>query len=1387
MKKLGISLACLFLVFTTHTRAELPTAEAYVNSAGVEVSLYPGENINLFTGSVTWREVDAVIPGHGGLDLVLSRSYNARGERKWKFDIPEFDVDLKTESVEDGQEPVPIIRQGNERGGVLHLAGQDPIIMIDPGQRAINYDSYSYASVSKRWVGKFISKDENPGTRFSDDAANSTYTYKFYAPNGLTYDITQTYSLDKGEVVLTNVNAVVKDASGNRITYTLSGTTISISANDGRSATVNLAEVGDGREGMTYNYQPRKRKVLDRLVVHDAQQGNRVWDYQFDNHKDDPFWCSNIGDRDHRRDCDRATPPYIPWDFRLTKVVYPTNETQSYIYRYRTSDIDIHLDRVVTKEGSTIDYGMSYRAYGQSTARLMISSRQVRGGNIPTSDWAYSYTLASQGEDHPVVSKRTKVTGPANISVTDFHENISPNYGIWGEMKTRKIYSLDDTSLTSPIRTYAYYYDTSSQPNSLGASIDNSGRHYRKHLYFAPLKRTVIDGKYQTEYSGLDSQWNWKTKSENTGTNTRVTQYTYFNQMPNSSRNFFVGLLKTQTISGNGKSWTTANTYNTKGQLTQSIEQGIQNDYEYDANGNLSKHTYYNHAGTHEVTFSSYKRGQAQTETYPATDSGPDGFTVTREINDAGTVAWEEDGEGNRTSFKYDALNRVTKITPEGLNATNIIYEFGSNGNFVRITRDNSTYQKEITLDKLSRKILTKEWGNSITPIYENYAYDSAGRQTFVSQPSLSATETNGLETTYDALSRVLTETDTSIDTVIQRYFYDLTDDHVCINAGITNCFTPGSGDCSFFDPEVCFEIDTTGFDKIDVVMDGRDNIWYYKKRGFGGPDATWNAQIEQPEGIVTDINRNVLGDVESVSQGGVTRTYSYDTYTAQDSEGNSLTYNTQRLYQITEPERDTVTHSYDAGGNLLTRQVGSAPKATYRYDALNRLALIDYDDDDTADISYSYWNNGSLKSMINGVVKRSYNYTTFGALDDESLEVGPENESESFTLDYGYNADGFLDALSYPSSISLSYTVDDFGRITKVGTATQDFVTDVTYHPNSTIHEMTFGNGVKTTYQLNSRQMVKRITAQKGIEDRLKMGFSYDAVTNVSAITDYMDSTNSISMTYDGVNRLKTANGLKWGDAIFNYDDKGNITLKDMGSLGSLSYSYNATTNRLDAVSGIESRNFSYDPFGNATSNGQHDFVYNAASRLVQVLDPVSGNPLIDYTYDGDGIKALEIKEDSALYTFYSQAGDLLYEKDFISDIESTYIQLGNQNIAKINTGCIGTDTDLDGIDDCTETKLGLDPNDPADAAQDRDGDGLSNAEEIALGTNLDSADSDGDGMPDKWEVDMQLNPLEDDADLDTDGDGFTNLEEFQNGTSPQEPFNFSYVLPAILHVILN
>jgi len=111
----------------------------------------------------------------------------------------------------------------------------------------------------------------------------------------------------------------------------------------------------------------------------------------------------------------------------------------------------------------------------------------------------------------------------------------------------------------------------------------------------------------------------------------------------------------------------------------------------------------------------------------------------------------------------------------------------------------------------------------------------------------------------------------------------------------------------------------------------------------------------------------------------------------------------------------------------------------------------------------------------------------------------------------------------------------------------------------------------------------------------------------------------------------------------------------------------------------------------------------------------------------------------------------------------------------AKIYGGSI--DTDGDGIPDPWEIANGLNPNDPSDAVLDGDSDGLDNLGEYQNGTDITLWDTDGDSMPDGWEVQYGLDPLNPlDAANDPDGDGLTNLDEYQQGTDPTVPENATY-----------
>lgn len=83
------------------------------------------------------------------------------------------------------------------------------------------------------------------------------------------------------------------------------------------------------------------------------------------------------------------------------------------------------------------------------------------------------------------------------------------------------------------------------------------------------------------------------------------------------------------------------------------------------------------------------------------------------------------------------------------------------------------------------------------------------------------------------------------------------------------------------------------------------------------------------------------------------------------------------------------------------------------------------------------------------------------------------------------------------------------------------------------------------------------------------------------------------------------------------------------------------------------------------------------------------------------------------------------------------------------------GHDGDNDGMDDYSEYLYGLDFTDGTDASKDADNDGLTNLEEITLGTSPAKADTDGDGHKDGVEVGYGLDPLDPmDVWIDSDGD---------------------------------
>ena len=108
--------------------------------------------------------------------------------------------------------------------------------------------------------------------------------------------------------------------------------------------------------------------------------------------------------------------------------------------------------------------------------------------------------------------------------------------------------------------------------------------------------------------------------------------------------------------------------------------------------------------------------------------------------------------------------------------------------------------------------------------------------------------------------------------------------------------------------------------------------------------------------------------------------------------------------------------------------------------------------------------------------------------------------------------------------------------------------------------------------------------------------------------------------------------------------------------------------------------------------------------------------------------------------------------------------------------TVSLGGDSDGDGIPDDWEIANGLNPNNPIDALEDPDLDGLTSKEEFELGTDMFSADSDGDGINDGEEIvagddGFVTNPLL----ADSDGDGIQDGLEVTTGSDPNNSASYN------------
>lgn len=607
-------------------------------------------------------------------------------------------------------------------------------------------------------------------------------------------------------------------------------------------------------------------------------------------------------------------------------------------------------------------------------------------------------------------------------------------------------------------------------------------------------------------------------------------------------------------------------------------------------------------------------------------------------------------GSADTTSYTYDpTTGDLTSITQPIIGTTRFgVYDAA--GNPTLLTDPNG---QETTLTYDGRNRATSHSKNGITA---SQTFNHAG------ELDTRTSGTNATTTyTYDPASGLLSR----ITDPLQRY---LAYDHDSQgNISGVSAFTPEGvrHSCQGYSYQ---NPDTPGKLWKVINFDGSATVITYDAMGnrAATTDASnhtttygydpWNrlSQVNQPEATVTGYAYDSQGNLKTVTdaEGRVT-SYVYD------DRGNLLTE--------TSPDTGSKEHRYDMSGNRTVTTDANGITIRYGYDSANRLTSITFPDP-TQNITYTYdqgtSGKGRLTTISDASGSTSLEYDSFGQVKNETRVIN----GKSFITAYTYYDDQQLKEITYPGGRIIRYSRDVAGRIAKVENVTSSTTTtlaaNLDYLPFGPLAAMTLASGLTETRDYDESL---RLTA-KGVGTVAGRTYGYYPDGTVHTITDSKDPAANQSFSYDGQGRLTGATG-RYGTLAYGYDKTGN-RLSETQAGQSETYSYLAGTSKLQSVTGQTVIGYGYDGNGNITAMGNISFTFDQNNRLIEAKE--AGSVKGRYAYNGLGQRVMKIAGGKTTLFLYDQDGNLLAEADDAGKIQTEYVYLDGQRLAKfaVNPG---------------------------------------------------------------------------------------------------------------------
>lgn len=454
----------------------------------------------------------------------------------------------------------------------------------------------------------------------------------------------------------------------------------------------------------------------------------------------------------------------------------------------------------------------------------------------------------------------------------------------------------------------------------------------------------------------------------------------------------------------------------------------------------------------------------------------------------------------------------------------------------------------------------------------------------------------------------------------------------------------------------------------------GNQTAWAYDNAGK-------LSSTTDAKGRTTTYGYNAADELTSVTAPGNSVTsYAYDEVgnliRRTDAKNHVTTYGydpVRRLTSVTSPTNQLWTYEYDPSGNpikLITALGNGTPdpsdgQVTYDYDALNRVAGLNYSDA-TPDVTFSYDPNSNRTQMADGAGTETY---TWDAL-DRLTQVTRGADSFSYAYDPADN----LTRRTYPDSTVVDYTYDDDGRLSTVssGGATSSYGYDPAANLTSTTLPSSNGHVETRTYDRAGR-LTEVKNAQGGVV-LSRFSYTLDAGGNPNTVA----GTEGVrTYAYDQLDRLTevcfaaACPGPLDPFIRYIYDPVGNRTTEARPT-GTTTYAYNDADQLTSETSPTGTITYDYDSNGNQTRKGTRTFSYDLANRLTSTT---SSSTTIAYTYDGDG-KRLEASsgpspQDKTKYLWDPNHPlyQLALERDGAGALRRRYI-LGNDLVSMFAQG---------------------------------------------------------------------------------------------------------------------